>query len=42
MKSKVFLVLILTLCIMMLFVTSSAAEAKMGGVFNPRFKEIIF
>lgn len=32
MKSKVFLVLILTLCIMMLFVTSSAAEAKKGGV----------
>lgn len=42
MKSKVFLVLILTLCIMMLFVTSSAAEAKKGGSFNSRFKEIIF
>jgi peptide/nickel transport system substrate-binding protein len=34
MKSKVFLVLILTLCIMMLFVISSAAEAKMGGVLK--------
>ncbi len=28
------MVLILTLCIMMLFVTSSAAEAKMGGVLK--------
>ena len=34
MKSKVFLILILTLCIMMLFVTSSVAEAKMGGVLK--------
>lgn len=34
MKSKVFLSLILTLCIMMLFVTFSAAEAKMGGVLK--------
>jgi len=31
MKSKVFLVLILTLCIRMLFVTSSATESKMDG-----------
>ena len=36
MKSKVFLVLILALCIMMLFITSSvaAAEPKMGGVLK--------
>ncbi|GAG68693.1 unnamed protein product [marine sediment metagenome] len=34
MKSKLFLGLILTLCIMTLFVTSSAAEAKMGGVLK--------
>jgi peptide/nickel transport system substrate-binding protein len=34
MKSKVFLGLILTLCIMMLFITSSAAEPKMGGVLK--------
>ena len=36
MKSKVFLSLILTLCIIMLFVTSSVAGPKMGGVFNPQ------
>ena len=42
MKSKVFLVLILTLCIMMLFVTSSAAEAKMGGVLIRRLREIVY
>ncbi len=37
MKSKVFLSLILTLCIAMLFITSSvaaAAEPKMGGVLS--------
>ena len=36
MKSKIFLVLILTLCIVMLFITSSvaAAEPKMGGVLK--------
>ena len=34
MKSKVCLVLILSLCIIMLFVTSSAAGPKMGGVLK--------
>jgi hypothetical protein len=34
MKSKVFLGLILTLCIMMLFTTSSATEPKMGGALK--------
>jgi peptide/nickel transport system substrate-binding protein len=34
MKSKIFIGLVLTLCIMMLFATSSAAEAKMGGVLK--------
>jgi len=41
MKSKVFLVLILTLCIMMLFVSSSAAQTKMGGLIR-RFREIVY
>jgi hypothetical protein len=34
MKSKFFLGLILTLSIMMLFVTSYASEPKMGGVLK--------
>jgi peptide/nickel transport system substrate-binding protein len=34
MKSKILLGLILALCIMMLVVTFSAAEAKMGGVLK--------
>jgi peptide/nickel transport system substrate-binding protein len=34
MKSKILLGLILTMCIMMLVVTFSAAEAKMGGVLK--------
>jgi len=34
MKSKVFLSLILVLCIMMLFITSYASEPKMGGVLK--------
>jgi len=34
MKSKVFLSLILALCIMMLFITSYASKPKMGGVLK--------
>jgi peptide/nickel transport system substrate-binding protein len=37
MKSKVFLSLILVLCIMMLFITSYASEPKMGGVLKVVF-----
>ena len=34
MKSKIFLGLILMMCIMMLVITSSAAQPKMGGVLK--------